>query len=207
MFITLVHNHDKCMRMCQDYLENRGLDWHNFGCVRIIGKIVVLTVTILFWLWVYGCREQGFKIFEASKKVHRWGYNTNMKKIGNTNRFEPTDTSWEKDFPECAALFKRAWWFSLFERIIDFNLEVSYRFAQGFIKDTVTFDTLKFELTEELIAKATGVSRDGELWFKNIPFSFNPNDFLLPEIEALDWGKGIHLSKFKPERKEAIGIL
>ena len=55
--------------------------------------------------------------------------------------------------------------------------------------------------------KATGVSRDGELWFKKIPFSFNPKDFVLPEIEALDWGKGVHLDKFKPEWKEAIGIL
>ena len=115
-----------------------------------------------------------------SKGVRSQGYSANMKKSGNTNRFEPTDTSWEKDFPECAALFKRARWFNFFERITSFNPEVSYRFAQGFIKDTVTFDTLKFELTEELIVKATGVSRDGELWFKRIPFSFNPKDFLLP---------------------------
>ena len=52
-------------------------------------------------------------------------------------------------------------------------------FTRGFIKDIVAFDTLKFELTEELLAEGTGVSRDGELWFKNIPFSFNPKDFLL----------------------------
>ena len=130
-----------------------------------------------------------------------------MKKSGKTNIFEPIDTSWENDFPECVALFKRAGWFSFFERIIGFNPKVSYRFAQGFIKDTVTFDTLKFELTEELIAEHRGVSRDGELWFKKIPFIFNPKDFPLPKIEALDWGKGIHLDKFKPECKEAIGIL
>ena len=130
-----------------------------------------------------------------------------MKKSGKTNIFEPIDTSWENYFPECVALFKRAGWFSFFERITGFNPEVLYHFAQGFNKDTVAFDTLKFELIEKLIPEATSVSRDGELWFKKFPFIFNPKDFLLPEIEALDWGKGVHLDKFKPEWKEAIGIL
>ena len=84
---------------------------------------------------------------------------------------------------------------------------MSYHFAQGFVKDTVTFDTLKFELIEELIAEATSIARYGELWFKKIPFTFNPKDFLLPEIKALDWGKGVQLHKFKPEWSEVIDIL
>ena len=49
--------------------------------------------------------------------------------------------------------------------------------------------------------------QEGELWFKNIPFSFDPKDFLLPNIESLDWGKGVHLDKFKPKWKEFIGIV
>ena len=84
-----------------------------------------------------------------------------MRKSGNINRFEPTDTSWATNFPECAALFRMAGWFSFFEKIIGFNPEVSYRFAQNFINDTITFDTLQFDLTEDSIAEATGVSRDG----------------------------------------------
>ena len=84
---------------------------------------------------------------------------------------------------------------------------MSYRFTQGFFKDIVTFDTLKFELTEELITEATGIARDGELWFKKVAFTFNPKYFPLPEVEALDWGKGVQLDKFKPEWKEVIGIL
>ena len=109
-----------------------------------------------------------------------------MRKGGKTNRYEPTDMSWENNFPDCVALFKRAGWLNFFERITSFDPEVSYRFAQGFIKDMVTFDTIKFELTEELIAEAIGILRDGEMWFKKIHFSFNPKDFLLLEIEALD---------------------
>ena len=109
-----------------------------------------------------------------------------MKKGGKTNRYEPTDTIWENDFLDYATLFQRVGWFNYFERINGFNPEVSYHFAQGFYKDTVSFDTLKFELTKELIAEATCIARDGELWFKKIPFTFNPKDFLLTKVKALD---------------------
>ena len=98
-----------------------------------------------------------------------------MGKGGKTNRVEPTDTSWENSFHECAILFQRAGWLNYFERINGFNPEVSYHFAQGFDKDTVSFDTLKFELTKELIAESIGIASDGELWFKKIPFTFNPS--------------------------------
>ena len=109
-----------------------------------------------------------------------------MKKGGKKNRYEPTDTIWENDFPNCAALFQKNGLFNFFERIKCFNPEVSYRFTEGFVKDTFTFDSLKFELTYKLIAKAKCIERDGELWFKNIPFTFNPKYFLLLEFEALD---------------------
>ena len=81
-----------------------------------------------------------------------------MKKSGKTNRYETIDTIWENDFPECATVFKRAGLFNIFENIIGFNPEVSYHFSQNFIKDTITFDTLKLELTEVLIFEAIGVS-------------------------------------------------
>ena len=87
------------------------------------------------------------------KEEYKLGYSENMKKSGKTNRYEPTDTSCTNDFLECVALFKRECWFNFFEKITGFNLEVSYHFTQNFIKDTVTFDTLKFELKEELILK------------------------------------------------------
>jgi len=40
-------------------------------------------------------------------------------------------------------------------------------------KDIVTFDTLKIELTRELIAEATGIPDEGEYWFKKVPFTFD----------------------------------
>ena len=41
------------------------------------------------------------------KEAYKLGYSADMKKSGKTNKYEPTDTSWENDFPKCAALFKR----------------------------------------------------------------------------------------------------
>ena len=95
------------------------------------------------------------------KEVHKLRYSIDMNKSGNINRFDPIDTSWATNFPECATLFRMAGWFSFFEKITDFNPEVSYSFAQNFINDTITFDTLKFELTKDLMVEAIGVSRDG----------------------------------------------
>ena len=57
-----------------------------------------------------------------------------MGKGGKTNRVEPTDTSWTSSFPDCAVIFQRTGWFDFFEIIKGFNLEVSYRSAQGLIK-------------------------------------------------------------------------
>ena len=59
-------------------------------------------------------------------------------------------------------MFERDGWFDFIQRIDGFNPEVSYRFSKGFDKNTVSFDTLKFELTRELIAEATGIADDGE---------------------------------------------
>ena len=114
-----------------------------------------------------------------------------MKKIGKKNRVEHMDTSWEEEFLECATIFQRAGWFDLFQKINAIILELSYKFFQGLEKNTISFETLKFELTRELIKEATGIVVDGELWFKKIPFTFNSKDFLLPEVEPLDWGKGV----------------
>ena len=96
-----------------------------------------------------------------------------MGKSGSINRYEPTDTSWAIKFPECATLFKTAGCFSFFGKIIGFNPKVSHHFTQNFINKTVTFHTLGFELTEDLIVESIGVPTDGESRFKNIPFSFD----------------------------------
>ena len=73
-------------------------------------------------------------------------------------------------------------------------------------KYIVTFDTLKFKLTRELLAEATGIPHEGEYWFKKVPFTFDAQKYLLLDVVA-DWGKGVHIQKFKPEWIKPIKIL
>ena len=70
----------------------------------------------------------------------------------------------------------------------------------------VTFDTLKFKLTVELIAEATGIKNEGEPWFKKLPFDFEPQRYLLPNVTP-DWNKGILIQHFGKEWIEPIRIL
>ena len=88
-----------------------------------------------------------------------------MKRSGKTNRDEPSDMSWVHDFPDCARLFLEVGCLSFFEKIDGYHTEVSYKFAQCLDKDIVTFDTLKIELTRELIEEATRIPDEGEYWF------------------------------------------
>ena len=124
-----------------------------------------------------------------------------MKRSGKTFKAEPTDMGWDNSFPECAKLFQRAGQFKYFENIDGFHSEASYGFSQGLDKDTVLFNTLKIELTRELIAEETNIAYDDEFWFKKVPFTFNSKDFMLPKVEE-DWGKGVHVQNFKPEWRE-----
>ena len=88
-----------------------------------------------------------------------------MKRSGKTNRAEPCDMGWAESFPECAKLFQTAGWFKYFEKIDGYHSEVSYGFSQGLEKETFLFNTLKIELTRELIDEATYIADEGEFWF------------------------------------------
>ena len=87
------------------------------------------------------------KYLKFLREVKKPIYSIDMRKSGKINRFEPTDTSWASKFPECTVLFRTTGWFTFFENITSFNPEVSHHISKNFINDTITFDTLKFELT------------------------------------------------------------
>ena len=91
-------------------------------------------------------------------------------------RAEPSDMSWDKNFPNYVKLFSEAGWLNYFEKIDGHHTEVSYKFSQGLEKYIVTFNTLKIELTRELIAEDTGIVDEGEYWFKKVPFVFNSDN-------------------------------
>ena len=95
---------------------------------------------------------------------------------------------------------------TFFKKIDGYHAEVSHKFAQCYDKDIVSFDTLQFKLTKELVVEATGIKNEGELWFKKVPFTFNAQKYLLPGVIA-DWGKGVPIHSFKPEWIEPIKVL
>ena len=101
-----------------------------------------------------------------------------MKRSGKTNRAEPSDMAWAKSFPKCVKLFQRAGWLKYFEKIHGYHSKVSYGFTQGLEKDTVLLNTLKIELTRELIAEATDIADEGEFWFKK---------YHLPSIQRISY--------------------
>ena len=86
-----------------------------------------------------------------------------MGKNGKTNRAEPTELNWVDQFPSCAELFRNTGWLDFFKKIDGYNTEVSHKFAKCYDQDKVSFDTLKFKLTVELVAEAIGVRNEGEL--------------------------------------------
>ena len=86
-----------------------------------------------------------------------------MKKIGKTNRAKPTDLSQIDNFSECAELFSNAGWLTFFKKIDGYHAEVSHKFAQCYDKDIVSFDTLQFKLTKELVSEEIGIKNEGEL--------------------------------------------
>ena len=70
----------------------------------------------------------------------------------------------------------------------------------------IVFDTLRFKLTVELIAEATGVRNEGEMWFKKLPFTFNAQRYLLPGTTP-DWSKIILIQNFREEWVDPIKVL
>ena len=129
-----------------------------------------------------------------------------MGKSGKVNRAEPTDASWMEKLLGCVELFQHAGWLEFFRRIDGYNAEVSCRFAQCYKHDMVVFYTLKFKLIVDLVVEATGIKNEGEMWFKKLPFTFDAQRYLLPNITP-DWNMGILIQNFRSEWVEPIRIL
>ena len=122
------------------------------------------------------------------------------------NRAEPTYIGWIEKLPGCVELFQQAGWLDFFKRIDGYNAEVSCRFAQCYKDYMVVFDTLKFRITVDLVAEATWIRDEGEKWFKKMPFTFDAQKYLLPNVTP-NWNKGILIQKFRREWVEPIRIL
>ena len=65
-----------------------------------------------------------------------------MKKGGKLCRLEPVNTKRAEDFLDCAELFRRPSWFSFFEKIIGYNMEVTRSFVQNCSNSVFEFQTI-----------------------------------------------------------------
>ena len=118
-----------------------------------------------------------------------------MKKMSSkSHRFEPVDTQWAKEHPQCARMLMNVGWFTFFKKITGYNVEVSQEFAKKFTSTVIDFASISFEVSRASIGEATRLSVDKDKWFKEFPFEVDMNFFLLPGHETLDWNKGIHMN-------------
>ena len=94
-----------------------------------------------------------------------------------------------------------AGWFPFCERLQGYNVQVTQDFIKNYRDRVMDFKSLKVTVDEESIAEAIGVPAQGEKWFKEQEFQGNYGEFLLLGFEKLNWKKGIHISKIKPNWK------
>ena len=114
---------------------------------------------------------------------------------------------WTDEFPQCDKMLVDMGWFSFFERVSSYNVELMKYFAKNYTNSPVNFQTLKFEVNEGSIAEATCLPVEGEWWFKKNLSEVDLSMYLLPGYEDLDWSKGIHLNDVKQEWRDVLSIV
>ena len=88
----------------------------------------------------------------------------------------------------CSELFKEKGWYNYCDGITGYHLEVTKAFAQSFDDQKADFQSLTLRVTENSIAEATGISTEGDKWFKRV--SLKPSDYnhlLVREHKDPNW--------------------
>ena len=80
-------------------------------------------------------------------------------------------------------------------------------FVNNYTDSYVNFQTLSFKVNEATIAEATGISLEGERWFKKHLFEVDLSMFLLHGYEKLYWSKGSHLNNIKQEWRDMLNVV
>ena len=107
---------------------------------------------------------------------------------GHVLRIEPKNIEWISKFPIDTAKLKEAGWYTLCERIGDYNVEVTKSFCQNFKDSVVNVGGFEFSVIEESIAQDIGIAHEGEKLFKRQPIDEDYGRFLLPAHRNPDWG-------------------
>jgi hypothetical protein len=89
-------------------------------------------------------------------------------------------------------------WDKFIQSFEGFNLEFAQEFSKTFNDTKVKISDLQLEVSEDSIAEATGWSREGDRWFKNLKFEGIPWHLLLVSKRARYDVKGTTIVLFKP---------
>ena len=95
-------------------------------------------------------------------------------------------------YPSCRVIFKDDRWYDYCKALLGHHLVVTRTFTKGFDGEKVKFKMMVLRVTEDTIAKATGLPTDGEKWFKRTvlkPSEFN--HLLVSDHRDPYWRKGI----------------
>ena len=93
-----------------------------------------------------------------------------MGKSGKVNRLEPASVVLVNE--RVKQLFKNASWHRFLSKFSSENIIVAQAFTQSFNGKMVTMGRKTFKMTKLVIARATQLSIDGEMWFKGTPLFF-----------------------------------
>ena len=123
-------------------------------------------------------------------------------------RFKPEGASLLDAYPSCSQVFRVGGWHDYCSSLSGHHPTVSRAFVERFDKEKVEFKTFMLQVTKDSIAEATGLSIDGEKWFKRT--ALKPSDFnylLVSDHKNPDWRKGTPRVWVKQEFKDLLYLI
>jgi hypothetical protein len=98
-------------------------------------------------------------------------------------------------------------WDIFLRKFEGYNLAVAQAFAQTFDGFRAKVGDVQLEVTEDFIARATGLPQEGEKWFKNAKLEDVPWSLFMVSHESTCCPKGIPINLLKPRWHGLILIL
>jgi hypothetical protein len=98
-------------------------------------------------------------------------------------------------------------WDIFIRKFEGYNLAVAQDFAQSFDGSKAKIGDLQLEVTEDSIARATGLSQEGEKWFKNAKLEGMPWSLFMVSKKSKCFPKGTPITLIKPRWHDLLLIL
>ena len=94
-------------------------------------------------------------------------------------RFEQEGIALLEAYPTCSELFKEKGWYDYCENLTGYHVDVTRAFARSFDGQKAKFKSLTLQVTKDLIVEATGLSTEGDKWFKRLSLKASDYNHLL----------------------------